>query len=637
MITWNPSDMGSLLTLSNNNLTVTKGNSNAWTSVRATEGKSSGKWYWETRLDDSTLSSSGKRCGISLSNDTATVENWLGYFVDDGIMYNPQLGAISISTGNHPVTLLTSITGDFIGIYFDIDTKIITFVKNGQILGSHSFDYINGNTFFAGNNLAVSGAKITANFGATPFDLTTRNPQLWNQLLQEGYLPYDYVSSKSWLNNDDELVYGKATVRNMQKSGVAWWKMNDSSGMAFDSKSSNHGMEYNMEYLGKEGIKFNGSSYIQYNSQIFTRGEKSLYLEFRRENTQTLPLWQHPTTLNVYESVLMTDDYNSANMGMRFVLDENLGTHIAFSKGTTGEFNLIFYIPTELICDNDWHNILLTWNKNGQAYLFIDDFIIPYAVTNIIGNDNFNHLKNLRIGAGSYGTVPSTQFFQGQLRNVQIYNNAIDPLLNKLIVESIYPTETFHQNQTTYITVKGQINNLANIERKTGFRIKINEKEILNQEIITDYSFNIQIPIENFNIGKNILTVEADYTDEGHFVYVIYVEDKHNVQVVRRYDYSEKFSFDNGKSGILLEDGANLKQDYLGKDTIITTNYSNVLTTGRRTIDKIEISANEDSVENLDYIQDMQNKQSLGEGYVWEHNFDLGMVINNIVVGEKVE
>ena len=44
--TWNPSDKGTNITLSNGNLTVAKGNA-GWESVRATIGVSSGKWYWE--------------------------------------------------------------------------------------------------------------------------------------------------------------------------------------------------------------------------------------------------------------------------------------------------------------------------------------------------------------------------------------------------------------------------------------------------------------------------------------------------------------------------------------------------------------------------------------------------------------
>ncbi len=43
--TLNPSDKGSAVTLSNSNLTATFSGGNG--AVRATIGKSSGKWYWE--------------------------------------------------------------------------------------------------------------------------------------------------------------------------------------------------------------------------------------------------------------------------------------------------------------------------------------------------------------------------------------------------------------------------------------------------------------------------------------------------------------------------------------------------------------------------------------------------------------
>lgn len=44
--TWNPADMDPGLTISGGNLTVTR-SASGWVSVRATQSKSSGKWYYE--------------------------------------------------------------------------------------------------------------------------------------------------------------------------------------------------------------------------------------------------------------------------------------------------------------------------------------------------------------------------------------------------------------------------------------------------------------------------------------------------------------------------------------------------------------------------------------------------------------
>lgn len=53
--TLNPSDKDAAITLSGGDLTMSSA-TNAWRSVRATIGKSSGKWYWE--VTNSTTSNS---------------------------------------------------------------------------------------------------------------------------------------------------------------------------------------------------------------------------------------------------------------------------------------------------------------------------------------------------------------------------------------------------------------------------------------------------------------------------------------------------------------------------------------------------------------------------------------------------
>ena len=790
MITWNPNDKSTLITLSNNNLVATKGNNTDVHSVRATEGKGSGKWYWEVTLNDVVGIYPNKRANIGVMGKTGDVNanmtlngNGVCVYTGDGYFYTSHIN------GSGTPYMSQIINNDIIGILVNLeeDNNSLKFSKNGVLYNVMYDSLSNFDEIFPAISLGTNGAKLTANFGATFFDLARRNPQLWNQLLNEGYLPYDEVSSKSWLNNNDEIVYGKATVRNMQKYGVAWWKMNDSSGMVFDSKGNYHGANNNIQYLGGEGIRFNGtSSYIGTNNKpVPINSPFSIYFEIKLNN---YPEVNEYRIIDQSGSSLVNGHYIQINQSGRIMT--------GFTRSISGqEFNiLVSSFSLEL---NKIYKVLLTWENSldsNSFKIFIDDFKIVNNSIIPTHLNNLGHSSKLTIGRNAY-LQTTMRHFNGQLRNIQIYNKVIDPILNELIVESIYPTETFHQNQTPYIAIKGQINNLAEAERETGFRIKINETEFLNQEVVTDYNFNIQIPIENFNIGENILTVEADYTDEEPFEYVVYVEDKHNVQVVRRYDYPEKFSFDSSKSEILklptkfsenlipvmtsntahsgvassngtsiqyhepfrafdkvstttaygwatsmttqglpylqyqfaskkkvnrisiqsrwdgnyvnqciksfnflgknIEDenwkllksavnepnwyvaetlvydfynenqydmyrlhiteaydvnvfisefkmfegydGANLKENYLGKDTVITNNYSNVLTTGRRTIENVIIKGNEDNIEDLDYIQEMQNKQTLNDGYVWEYDFDLSMIINSIAVRKKVE
>ena len=68
-ITWNPSDKGANVTLSNGNLSA-EANSTNVDSVRATNSKSSGKWYWEIHIDNNVME--GHCVGAATSADSIT-------------------------------------------------------------------------------------------------------------------------------------------------------------------------------------------------------------------------------------------------------------------------------------------------------------------------------------------------------------------------------------------------------------------------------------------------------------------------------------------------------------------------------------------------------------------------------------
>lgn len=74
--TWNPDDIGSNLVLSQGNLVVTadgRGGSETWSLVRATTGRSSGKYMFEV-----TASSNGSTLSAGLASSTASLVSELG-------------------------------------------------------------------------------------------------------------------------------------------------------------------------------------------------------------------------------------------------------------------------------------------------------------------------------------------------------------------------------------------------------------------------------------------------------------------------------------------------------------------------------------------------------------------------------
>ena len=174
--TWNPADKGGNLTLSNGNLTV-ENNTNGWNSVRATLGKTTGKWYWELTQDSG---ASDATCGLpAIMDDGADITNYAGFSAKSagaqvGNTYN---GLVNGVTGNHTGAVGAMGAGTVFGFAMDVDAGKIWISKNGTWVngdptGAHVWG-IGADTWFpafSGNSTA--GFVWTANFGATPFVYT---------------------------------------------------------------------------------------------------------------------------------------------------------------------------------------------------------------------------------------------------------------------------------------------------------------------------------------------------------------------------------------------------------------------------------------------------------------------------------
>ena len=162
--TWNPLNKGSDITLSNGNLDCSSSSTLGWSSVLATIGVSTGKWYWEFLAGSGTL-----RIGLGLATQLHNVNTWLGgdaygweYYNNNGYLY----------TNNNAGTTYgaTWTNGDIIGVAFDADTGVITFYKNGISQGT-AFTGLTSGPYFpavadSGNAGILSG---TINFGQKPF------------------------------------------------------------------------------------------------------------------------------------------------------------------------------------------------------------------------------------------------------------------------------------------------------------------------------------------------------------------------------------------------------------------------------------------------------------------------------------
>ncbi|MFN4283525.1 MAG: hypothetical protein ACK4NA_12885 [Alphaproteobacteria bacterium] len=183
-VTWNPSDKGANVTLTNGNLTAS-GSGMVYNGVRATVSRSSGKYCYEAKQSSVTANSS------------------VSGFATSSFPLNTYLGQQPIAAGYQPnghtqksaeFTIagtpgVTFVTNDIMTLCVDLDAKKIWIGKNGGWLASGDpangtnpwLTYTASLTLFPAYTTPESGNAVTANFGATAF----------THPLPEGFLAWD--------------------------------------------------------------------------------------------------------------------------------------------------------------------------------------------------------------------------------------------------------------------------------------------------------------------------------------------------------------------------------------------------------------------------------------------------------------
>jgi hypothetical protein len=174
--TLDPANRDSSITLSNGDLTATKGGTNALKSVRSVLGVSSGKHYFEITVSQAGAASPFMLIGVGTSAvDLASfvgnnASGW-GYYQETGNKFTNNSGAA------YGANWLTN--GDIIGVALDMDAGKVWFRKNGTWQASgdpaagtnEAFSGLSG-TMYAYLSLyrqTATAQQLTANFGATAF------------------------------------------------------------------------------------------------------------------------------------------------------------------------------------------------------------------------------------------------------------------------------------------------------------------------------------------------------------------------------------------------------------------------------------------------------------------------------------
>lgn len=156
--TLNPSDKDADITLSNGDLTASH-NAGTYDSVRATLGKSSGKWYWEV-----TCGAMGAYEIIGIMTASGGLNGYIGA---DAYGWSYWSDARKFNNGSQAAYGASFTNGDVIGIALDMDAGTITMYKNG-VSQTQMYSGITG-TVYPAVCLAGFSTNLTCNFGASAF------------------------------------------------------------------------------------------------------------------------------------------------------------------------------------------------------------------------------------------------------------------------------------------------------------------------------------------------------------------------------------------------------------------------------------------------------------------------------------
>ncbi|NFR65397.1 cell adhesion protein [Clostridium botulinum] len=183
IITWSPNDKTTNYTLSNNNLTasLSKTPPYEYHGIKATKFITNGKFYAEFLVNDMP-----NVCTLGLATYEASLSGYT---------------SISQFPSNIKTSVINATENTFIGMAFDLDNHVINFYING-VLDINSTIILEKKVYtviMINNNGENKGGTITANFGATPFNIVNSNEITWNKLVDVGYKPYDiYNANWEW-------------------------------------------------------------------------------------------------------------------------------------------------------------------------------------------------------------------------------------------------------------------------------------------------------------------------------------------------------------------------------------------------------------------------------------------------------
>lgn len=291
--------------------------------------------------------------------------------------------------------------------------------------------FYNSNTFEQNNQLLFDGKlQLKTNYD---------NEMLYVKDIGNGKL-YSHELNLSKYKNIENMPISKTVLREMNKYGVAWFKFDEASGNVTDSKGTAVGTvtgATRVTGVSGKALNFNGSSYVQFNSKVVPIGKKSIRFKIKT---------------NQMGGRILSHIESATNNG------EAIGV---FTDGTiwwrifNGGSAIIDIKSTVTVVDNEWHDILLTWDgtkSTGGVKIYIDNMNTPSNTGTATNLETSTQSRNFTIGAIWNGTAYSA-YFIGQIDELEIYNNVINSSADKTLILSDYEYKKYDKANSRWVSV----------------------------------------------------------------------------------------------------------------------------------------------------------------------------------------
>lgn len=243
-------------------------------------------------------------------------------------------------------------------------------------------------------------------------DRNVQHTYSWNALNQQGWAALE----------GEKLKY------DVVNSCVAAYDFNSTAGTTLCSYT---GAGYDGTFTGTSVVtgynnsgyarSFNGTTnHITFSAPIIPLGSKSIRFKMKHNG--------NPPAIAGNEYFILGNSWDATKYGMLINVNTAGKILVAMFNGTGVNFVLT---STTSVCDNNWHDILFTWDgttSSGAVKIYIDNMSTPDASGTATSLETTTALLNFMIGCQPGDTSASeTRRYRGIIDQLEIYAGVMNP------------------------------------------------------------------------------------------------------------------------------------------------------------------------------------------------------------------